>query len=63
MYHTLAYIMKIGKVIKAYRIHRELGLRPLAKEIGISHATLSRIERNEKVDGTTMVKLWVWLFT
>ena len=54
--------MKIGKVIKAYRIHRELGLRPLAKEIGISHATLGRIERNEKVDGATMVKLWVWLF-
>lgn len=38
-----------------------LGLRAAAKEAGISHATLSRIERGYPVDVDTLAKLFKWL--
>ena len=39
----------------------DLGVRAAAKEIGISHATLSRVERGFHPDLATLQKIAVWL--
>lgn len=53
--------MRIGEVLRKWRRASDMGVREAAAEIGISHGTLSRIERGEDVDGRTMLKLIVWL--
>lgn len=52
--------MIIGELLKAYRWKTERGIRDVAKEIGTSHGTLSRIERGENVDGRTLAKVLTW---
>ena len=54
--------MRIGKLILAYRVLEKRGIREVAKEIGLSHGTLSRIERGETFDHVTFIKLFNWLF-
>lgn len=39
----------------------DIGVREAAKEIGVSHGTLSRIERGEAMDGNTLAKILLWL--
>ncbi len=41
----------------------ELGIREAAAELGISPATLSRIERGESMDGATLAKILHWLLS
>lgn len=54
--------MKLGTVIRSYRIHKEISLRELAVEIGISVSTISRIEnQNFKPDLVTFNKILNWL--
>lgn len=54
--------MNLGKVIKCYRIHKEISLRTLAIDIDVSAATLSRIENsNFKPDIVTFNKILQWL--
>lgn len=53
--------MKIGEVLRRWRRASDLGIREAAKELGISHGTLSRIERGENMDGETLAKLLRWL--
>lgn len=55
--------MKLGQVIKEWRESQKLGIRAVAKDIGISHGTLSRLERDENVDGQTLILVLVWLFS
>lgn len=55
--------MKLGEVIRKWRKMSDIGIREAAKEIGVSHGTLSRIERGEVMDGKTLVKILVWLFS
>ena len=52
----------IGKVLRSYRVLREIGVRDLGKEIGVSAATISRIEQGKPCDGRTFVKIFNWLF-
>jgi transcriptional regulator with XRE-family HTH domain len=54
--------MRIGIVLRRWRRGEDLGIREAAREIGISHGTLSRIERGEKMDADTLVKLFRFLF-
>lgn len=54
--------MMIGKVIKDWRHVNRIGVRAVAEQIGISASTLSRIENGEDFDGSTMSKLFNWLF-
>lgn len=54
--------MKIGEVIRCYRRIKDVGIRETCAEIGVSHGTLSRVERGEQIDATTMMKLIRWLF-
>lgn len=55
--------MKLGEVIRRWRRNSDVGLREAAREIGISHGTLSRIERGEEMDAKTLVKILAWLFS
>jgi len=54
--------MKIGKILRDWRTSNQVGIRTIAKEIGVGHATLSRIERGKPVDGQTLMKLIRYLF-
>jgi transcriptional regulator with XRE-family HTH domain len=55
--------MKLGEVIRRWRRNSDVGLREAAREIGVSHGTLSRIERGEEMDAKTLVKILAWLFS
>lgn len=55
--------MRIATALKLMRATDNVGLREQAKEIGISPATLSRIERGEQADTRSVVKLILWLIT
>lgn len=54
--------MKIGEVLNNWRRIQGIGVREAGVEIGISHGTVSRIERGEQIDAATMMKLLRWLF-
>lgn len=47
--------------MRKWRRGSDLGIRAAAAVIGISSATLSRIERGESMDGATLAKLLGWL--
>lgn len=53
--------MRLGEVIRLWRKMSDLGIREVAADIGVSHGTLSRIERGEAMDGNTLAKVLVWL--
>lgn len=53
--------MRLGKVIADYRHDNRIGVREMAREIGTSHATLSRFERGENCDSVTLIKIIDWL--
>ena len=54
--------MKLGEVIRRWRKMSEIGIREAAAEIGVSHGTLSRVERGEPMQGETLAKILAWLF-
>lgn len=54
--------MKLGKVIRKYRVTSELTLREVGKEIGIGAATLMRLEQGRDTDSHTIGKVLAWLF-
>ena len=51
----------LAAVLKQYRWASKIGVRELAAEIGISYATLSRVENGEMPDGNTLRKILFWL--
>lgn len=53
--------MKIAKALQLMRASERIGLREMAKEIGISAPTLSRIENGGTCDIRTLTMLMVWL--
>lgn len=55
--------MVIGKLIADYRYMNRISVRALSKSIGISHATLNRVEHGAPCDGDTMIRLIGWLFS
>lgn len=50
-----------GQIMVLYRATHQIGMRELAKETGISSATLSRVERGHAMDADTLLKFWTWL--
>jgi transcriptional regulator with XRE-family HTH domain len=54
--------MMVGTMIRCWRRIEDVGIREAAKQIGVSHGTLSRIERGDQMDAYTMMKLMRWLF-
>lgn len=55
--------MRLGQVIKRWRVMSEINLRDAAKMIGTSTATLSRIEQGENMDGKTLARIFEWLLS
>jgi DNA-binding XRE family transcriptional regulator len=55
--------MNLSPVLRKWRAMTERGVRSVAQEIGISPATLSRIERGEDCDGKTLAKILTWLLS
>lgn len=53
--------MRLCVALKLLRATKNVGIREQAKDIGISAATLSRIERGETCDTRSLVKLFTWL--
>lgn len=52
---------KLGAVLRCYRLLKELDLRTLGKEIGISAPTLMRIEAGRATDADTLMKILNWM--
>lgn len=55
--------MRLGKVLADHRYARRIGGRELADEIGISAATLSRIENGGECEARILIKILTWLFS
>ena len=55
--------MRLGKMLADFRYANRIGVRELAKDIGLSAATLNRIENEKPCDGDSLAKLMIWLFT
>lgn len=51
----------LGRLIHARRTERGLGIRAAAKEVGISHATLARVEKGFLPDLENYEKIRTWL--
>jgi len=52
---------KLGDMLRLYRTVRGWSLREVAPAIGISAATLMRIETGQAFDADTLLKLWAWM--
>ena len=53
--------MKLSNILKKHRLINELTVRTLAADIGISPATLVRLEKGHDCDAGTLVKIINWL--
>lgn len=53
--------MRLGDVLRKWRLMNELDLRSVGAEIGISAATLLRIEQGAAPDSTTFMLVLNWL--
>ncbi len=53
----------LGAMLTLYRASRDWTVRDLAPVMGLSIATLSRIERGHAMDAATVLKVWQWLIT
>lgn len=54
---------RLGEMFRLYRTVRNVSLREVASQIGISHATLLRIEKGQTFDAQTLLKLWAWMLS
>jgi transcriptional regulator with XRE-family HTH domain len=52
----------IGKILKDFRYANRMGMRDLAKQLGVSVATVCRIESGKPMDQVTILKLFNVLF-
>lgn len=55
--------MRLGRILKEWRESKQLGLRTVAKQMGISHGTLRNFERGEEIDARTLIKILWWLLS
>lgn len=53
--------MRLGRVLKKYRLMEEMDLRTLSKAIGLSPATLMRMEHGHEPSGRTLASIFNWL--
>ncbi len=55
--------MRLGEVIRKWRISKERTLEDVSGEIGISIVTLSRLELGRESDGSTVSAVLKWLLS
>lgn len=53
--------MRLGSVLSDWRWANRIGIREAAKQLGVSHATLSRLENGNSCDAETLAKIVLWL--
>jgi transcriptional regulator with XRE-family HTH domain len=53
--------IQLGAVIRRWRITSDLSLKEVAKDMGISLPTLSRLEHGHEIDGRTLLSVINWL--
>ena len=53
--------MRLGRVLDRWRRAEGWSQTLLAKEIGVSKATMGRIERGRNMDGETLMKVLRWI--
>jgi transcriptional regulator with XRE-family HTH domain len=53
--------MRLGEVIRKWRLMSELTIRDVAAMIGISATTMHRFESGDDVDGRTLIAVLKWL--
>lgn len=53
--------MKIGTLLLRWRAAENIGVRELAKQIGISASTLCRVENGEEPGGKTLAAIMRWM--
>jgi transcriptional regulator with XRE-family HTH domain len=58
---TIKRQTRLGEMLRLYRTVRGRTLRDVAPAIGISPATLMRIEVGQSFDADTLLKLWTWM--
>lgn len=51
----------LGVLLRAWREKHRIGIREAARNIGVSHSTLSRIEHGKATDGQTLWRVLNWL--
>ncbi len=54
--------MRLGEVIRAWRMRKEMSLRDVAEEMRIAPATLLRIEQGRGCDSGTLARVLAWMF-
>lgn len=52
----------LGELIRLYRSVNNINVRTMSKTIGVSPATLSRIENGKEMSADSLMKLMNWLF-
>jgi transcriptional regulator with XRE-family HTH domain len=57
----MPHATRLGEMMRLSRTVHDRSLRDVASEIGISAATLHRIEHGQEIDADTLLKLWHWL--
>lgn len=53
--------MKLGEVIRKWRVMSELSVREAAMQIGLVPATLARIESGDSMSGDSLAAVLRWL--
>lgn len=53
--------MRLGTVLRKWRMMEERSVRDVAKEVKISSATLNRVEHNYPCDSDTLAAILAWL--
>ena len=53
--------MRLGIVLRKYRTMQGLGVRELARQIGISFQVLHRVETGRNLDAANFMKVLKWL--
>lgn len=51
----------LGEMLRLYRFVHKLTVRDFAKVLGISAATISRMERGGECDVETFLKVLIWM--
>lgn len=54
--------MRLGQILRKWRILADLTMAQVAEQIGIGTSTLVHIEQGKVPDGKTLLKLMAWLF-
>lgn len=53
--------MRLGYLLKIYRVNRGIDAKVLAIELGTSASTLSRLENGKSIDVATLGRIMAWL--